>query len=81
MKNITRAQRKKLHRTFKVDDLVTWGGGLYDCRVLEVQQNGLIVDATAQGFPRHFVAFDHNVRNGTRHAEGSRGPLRKVTNL
>lgn len=70
MKNFTRAELKKARKSFKVGDLVTWGHGLVSCRVLEVRTRGVIVGPQPDGkFPRHFVAYDGNVRqsDGSRH--------------
>lgn len=73
MKNFTRAQRKKAKRKFKVGDAVTWGTGAISHRVIEVQEHGVVVDATSAGYSRYFVAFDGNTRNGVYHQEGGRG--------
>jgi uncharacterized protein YkvS len=73
MKNFTRAQRKKAKRKFKVGDVVTWESGTISHRVIEVQEHGVVVDATSAGYSRYFVAFDGNARNGVYHREGGRG--------
>ena len=46
-KNLTRAQRKKAMREFKVGDVVTWGCGSVAHRVVEVNRRGCVVDVTS----------------------------------
>lgn len=77
-KNFTRAQRKKAKKSFKVGDVVTWGLGLISHRVVEVLEHGVKVDISKSELAKsygdtYFVAFDHNARNGTFHAEGGKG--------
>lgn len=52
-----RAVRKKLQKSFKAGDVVTWGEGVLAHRVLEVEDNAVIVDASSEGFPRYRVEF------------------------
>lgn len=79
-----RAERKRLKKTYKVGDLITWGSGELSHRVVEVQEHGVIVDVTGtegaeiwakrQKDGRHyhlFVAFDRNNRS-----RSGRGPIR-----
>jgi hypothetical protein len=47
MKNLTRAQRKKAMKSFKVGDVVTWGHGITAHQVVEVCQKGVVVDVTS----------------------------------
>ena len=47
MKNLTRAQRKKAQKQFKVGDVVTWGGASCSHRVVEVTARGVVVDVTS----------------------------------
>lgn len=47
MKNLTRAQRKKAVKQFKVGDVVTWGNGCCSHRVVEVTERGVVVDVTS----------------------------------
>lgn len=51
MKNLTRAQRKKAMKAFKVGDVVTWGDGLCSHRVVEVTVRGVVVDVTSEDTP------------------------------
>ncbi len=78
MRNLTRAQRKKAMRQFKVGDVVTFGRGTYAYRVVEVSREGVVIDVTAckdvmkhidiwarpQPDGKYFmtVLFDHNVQ-------------------
>ena len=47
MKNLTRAERKKAQKQFKVGDVVTWGSGTISHRVVAVTERGVVVDVTA----------------------------------
>jgi|SRR5579863_5073241 len=83
MKNLTRAERKKAQRQFKVGDIVTWGDGFIAHRVVEVRVEGVVVDVTSQTDAHFFadpqpdgrffllVSFDRNHR-----ARSGRGPVR-----
>jgi len=70
VKNLTRAERKKARRSFKVGDVVTWGTGILSHVVVEVKEEGLIVDTTSDDFGarqpdgrKHvLVLFDTNIR-------------------
>jgi hypothetical protein len=70
---VKRAERKKLKKKFQVGDIVTWGREAIAHRVLEVRDDGLVVDATAHGFGHLFVAYDGNNRD-----RAGRGPLKKI---
>ncbi len=74
-RNSTRAQRKKLMHQFKVGDLVTWGEGRSAWPVLEVRQDGVIVNG-GPGFERLRVAWDKNARWGVHHCDAAKGPPR-----
>lgn len=52
-----RAVRKKLKGKFKIGDVVTWGEGIWAHRIIEIEDNAVIVDATSDGFPRYRVEF------------------------
>ena len=78
MKNMTRAQRKKMMRQIKVGDVVTWGEAIIAHRVIATSMRGVVVDASSRGFPNYPVAWDGNARHGTCHAEGGKGPVWKV---
>ena len=65
-----RAQKKKLHKQFKVGDVVTWGIGRVAHRIIEMMDNGVVVDAASKGYPNLFVAFDGNNRS-----KSGRGPI------
>ena len=68
-----RAQRKKNKRKFKVGDIVTWGLGVSHHPVLEVHDEGVVVDG-GPGFSRLFVTWE-----GGRPGRGpGSGPLRKI---
>lgn len=77
MKNLTRAQRKKAMRQFKPGDVVTWGAGTVAHRVVEVCEDGVVVDVTSYSDDRFIdiwarqqpdgkyfmtVLYDHNVQ-------------------
>lgn len=69
-----RALRKKLRNKIDVGDTVTWGLQKVNNVVLEVQAEGVIVDATEQGFSRYFVTWE-----GGRLGKGpGESPLRLV---
>lgn len=54
-----RAERKKLKKKFKVGDNVTWGRKVSYCAVVDVSEDGLFVDASADKInnPRLFVLW------------------------
>jgi hypothetical protein len=56
---VSRAVRKKMRRRFKVGNMVTWGLKVVANRVVEVTDDGLLVDASKDGCrnPRYFVAW------------------------
>jgi hypothetical protein len=55
---LRRAERKRLRRTIRPGDVVTWGLEVTAAKVLEVEDNALIVDAWQDmGIPRHRVEF------------------------
>jgi hypothetical protein len=78
-----RSDRKKLRKTFKIGDSVTWGCGAVARTVVEVRAHGVVVDVTedkdAEWFAARqpdgrlflFVSFDRNNRN-----RSGRGPIR-----
>lgn len=73
-----RALRKKMHKTFKVGDVITWGNGDISHRIIEVCEHGVIVDSTSSnyGLPKDkiltlYVTFDKNNKNVS-----GRGPIR-----
>lgn len=84
MKNLTRAQRKKAMKQFKIGDLVTWGSGVSAHRVVDVTDRGVIVDISTLGLDgRYFltVLYDKNMQgNGPRcrfrEQNVQRGPIR-----
>lgn len=89
MKNLTRAERKKARRSFKVGDVVTWGDGCISHVVVEVKTEGLVVDTSSGTFGaiqpdgrRHMlVLFDRNMRiSEGYHTATSKGPPRHSEN-
>lgn len=88
MRNLNRAQRKKLQRKIKVGDAITWGTGAFSYKTTQVTPQGVWVDissdedksvgvTTKDGRTLLFVAFDGNVRACESRTK-SRGPIRKV---
>lgn len=47
MKNLTRAQRKKAKKSFKVGDVITWGLGKISHVISGVTDRGVLVDVTS----------------------------------
>jgi hypothetical protein len=80
MRNMTKAELKREQKKFRVGDVVTWGRGEFTQVVLEVRDNGLIVDATDWWGPTLLVVFDGNARWGVHHQDACRaeGTLRVV---
>ena len=70
MRNLTRAERKKAKRSFKVGDVVTWGDGCISHVVIDVRDDGVVVDTTsvelgmkhADGRYSLLVLYDGNIR-------------------
>lgn len=56
---VTSAWLKKMRKAFKVGDLVTWGNGFVYERVLEVRNEGLMVES--EGKP-YFVRWNGDAR-------------------
>lgn len=52
-----RAIRKKLRKSYKIGEVVTWGLGVWAHRIIEVEDNAVVVDATASGFARCRIEF------------------------
>jgi hypothetical protein len=52
-----RAIRKKAVKKFKVGDVVTWGQRRIAHKVIEIDSQGVWVDATSVGLIRYFVHF------------------------
>lgn len=69
-----RSLRKKLHRQFKVGDVVTWGTEFVSHKIVEVRDTGVVVDAHSQNCGLLFVSFDKNNRNPS-----GRGPIKHST--
>ena len=57
-----RALRKKLRNKIHVGDSVTWGLQRVSNVVLEVQDEGVVVDASDQGLGRYFVTWEGGER-------------------
>lgn len=69
-----RAFLKKLRHKIHVGDTVTWGLQKVNNVVLEIHHEGVVVDATEQGFPRYFVTWE-----GGRPGKGpGKSPLRLI---
>jgi len=78
VRNLTRAQRKKAQRKFKVGDVVTFGIRTWAHRVVDVTPRGVVIDVTSckdimpsidwwarkQADGRYFmtVLYDHNTQ-------------------
>lgn len=56
---VTSAWIKKMRKSFKVGDMVTWGTGAIHQRVLEVRPEGVVVDDDGTPF---FVRWNGETR-------------------
>lgn len=78
-----KAELKRLHKKFKVGDLITWGNGSVSHLIVASRPNGVVVDVTSQKDAEYygrkqsdgryflFVSFTKNNRN-----RSGRGPIR-----
>lgn len=58
-----RALRKKLTRKIKVGDLVTWGLAVASEKVVDIDADGVYVDASSSGLgSRYFVSWEGGLR-------------------
>ncbi len=53
---VSRAERKRLQKKFKVGQEVTWGNGLSYHPIIAIEEDGVYVNG-GPGYERHFLAW------------------------